>query len=451
MKRVIFLILCLLLLLTVSGCASILEGEVTVIEPYTSHRSEKEDQSEDAPVLESDAAFAQAVQVMLAQEETDAVFRIPLPEDVSAREAELNDVCRSVALDTPLGAYAVYYISCRLTPIVAYCNVQVSITYKREAEDLSDLFTVSSLRYMDSRLQTCLSDFSGSLVFRTSLDELTADYLSDRVSYLFLRAPLNAVTKPDLEVDCYPDATGDRIMELKFLWPYNPSVLADMRGRMISRTDEISGRTGNTDDYIVIQTLITEQNKGATLLSEPVSTISDSAYGFLVSRAGTRLSAALSLKALCDRLNIGCYVVEGWHNGETSWWNIVSCDGKWYHVDPTGARVSPEDGSLLVSDDAMAADQYYWNTENYPACPDDYPLPQEEETVPAPEGTDRTGPEPPDTGPDADDGTVPEDAESEVPSADGDAESEPAPDGGAGEEENNGQEPSEEAEQEETP
>ena len=460
MKRVILPILCLLLLLTASGCGSILEGEVTVIEPYTARYDDKPDESEDTVILHSDEEFAQAVQKMLTQEQTDAVFRIPLPDDVAAREEELMDVCRSVALDTPLGAYAVYYISCRLTPIVSYCNLQVSVTYKREAEAISGLFTVSSLRYMDSRLQTCLSSFSDSLVFRTSLDEITADYLADRISYLFRRSPLEIVAEPGLEVVCYPNTTGERIMELKLDWPYNASVLDDMRGRMISRTDDISGRTGNTDDYSVIQTLIAEQNSGADILEEAVSFLSDSAYGFLVNRSGTQRSAALSLKALCDRLNIGCYVVEGWHNGETAWWNIVSCDGKWYHADPAGVRVSPEDGSLLLSDDAMTADQYFWDVDDYPPCPEGYPLPLEEPVIPAAaestpaEGGETQEPPPPedagepaaaDTEPQPEDvpADVPENTEDETPPEDA-----PAEDGAENEA---GQEPSGESEQEDTP
>ncbi len=455
MKRVFLALLCLLLLLTASGCGSILDGEVTVIEPYASRRSEEPDSSEDTPVLDSNEAFAQAVQYMVAQEKTDAVFRIPLPEDIAAREEELMDVCRSVALETPLGAYAVYYISCRLTPIVAYCNVQVSVTYKREAEDISSLFTVSSLRYMDSRLQSCLTDFNSSLVFRTALDELTADYLADRISYLFRRSPLDAVLEPNLDVVCYPDAVGDRIVELKFLWPYNSTVMDDMRARTIARADDIAGRTGNTDDYGVIQTLITEQNSDATLLPAPSSVISDSVYGFLVTHTGTRRSAALSLKALCDRLNIGCYVVEGWHNGENAWWNIVSCDGKWYHTDPAGVRTAPEDGSLLLSDEAMESDQYFWDAEEYPACPDRYVLPREEGSVPVPRGDD-SGPAPdeaedeaaPSGGTDSSEGeetaVVPDD---QTPAG----ETETGSGNEAGEENESGQIPSDESEQEETP
>ena len=456
MKRVILPILCLLLLLSASGCGSILEGEVSVIEPYAARYDDGQDDSEDAPILTTDAEFAQAVQEMLTQEKTDAVFRIPLPEDTSARETELMDICRSVALETPLGSYAVYYISCRLTPIVAYCNVQVSVTYKREAEDIGDLFTVSSLRYMDSRLQTSLSNFSETLVFRTDLDEITTDYLTERITYLFRRAPLDMVTEPDLDVICYPAPTGDRIMELKFLWPYKPAVLDDMRGRMISRSDEIASRTGNAGDYSVIQTLIVEHSSGALLLPAPSSALTDSAYGYLVTRAGTRKSAALSLKVLCDRLNIGCYVVEGWHNGENAWWNIISCDGKWYHADPTGMRVSPADGSLLLSDEVMIADQYFWDTDAYPACPEGYPLTWQEETGPLPDETEIAGQEAGEAGE-----TAAGPSEGDGAADDG---SGPQPDGGASdeqaapdgttepEEENeNGRQPSDQSEQEEMP
>ena len=453
MKRVILPILCLLLLLTASGCGSILDGEVSYVEPYVVPRADDESGDEDVPVLNSDAEFAQAVQSMLTERKTDAVFRIPLPENVSERETELMDVCRSVALDTPLGAFAVYYITCRLTPIVAYCNVQVAVAYKREAEDIDEMFNVSSLRYMDSRLQSALSTFDGTLVFRTSLDELTDDYLTDRVYYLFRRSPLDAVTEPKPEVTSYPAPVGDRIMEIKLFWPYNAAVLDDMRGRMISRTDEIAGRIGNADDYVVIQTLITELNSGVTLLPAAVSVLSDSAYGFLVTRSGTQKSAALALKALCDRLNIGCYVVEGRHRGEPSWWNVVSCDGKWYHADPTGMKTSPEDGSVLFGDVSMAEDQYYWNAGDCPACPEDYLLPREEGTpassdTPA-DGTDETA-EPPENG----DGQASEaGAEPGVPDENETTTEEPGPDeeSGAGEENETGRETSEEPEKEDTP
>lgn len=444
MKRVILPILCLLLLLGASGYASILEGEVSVIEPYASRRDDPgSDSSEDAPLIASDEDFALAVQNMLAQEKTEAVFRMPLPEDMSAREAELMDLCQSVALETPLGAYAVYYISCRLTPIVAYCNVQVSVTYKREAEDIDSLFTVSSLRYMDSRLRSSLSNFSQELVFRTALDDITEEYLTERITYLFRRAPLDCLLEPELDVVCYPAATGDRIMEVKFLWPYRRAVMEDMRSRTISRADEIAGHTGNTDDYGVIQTLIAEHNNGTTLLPSPVSSLTDSAYGYLVTRSGTRKSAALSLKALCDRLNIGCYVVEGWHGGESAWWNIVSCDGKWYHVDPTGGHVSPADGSPLLSDDVMTAEQYYWDTADYPACPDAYPIAQ------PPSGTEPTPAEIPDE-PAADVSPEPDEGgEADTP-IDQETTEEPAPDGN-GEENGSGQPVSDESQQEETP
>ena len=128
---------------------------------------------------------------------------------------------------------------------------------------------------------------------------------------------------------------------------------------------------------------------------------------------------------------------------------------KWYHADPTGVRTAPEDGSLLLSDEAMASDQYFWDAEEYPACPDRYVLPREEGSVPVPRGDDSVpAPDEPEEETTPPDGTEsPEGEETTVLPDDQTPDGEPETDSGngAGEENESGQIPSDESEQEETP
>ena len=370
MKRFLPLILVILLLLTATGC-SVLEGEVSVIRPYAAADSLTPDRPEEAPILNTDEEFREAVSDMLTAGESLGVFRVPLTGDTEVREQELSDICRDLALNTPLGSFAVYYITCKVTPIVSYYSVQVAVTYKRDTDEIDSLFTVPSPRYLDTRLQSLLRDYGQRLCFHTSLDEITGEHITERIAALITGNPLSIVMSPTVDVSSFPSAAGERIMEITLTWPYNAAVLRDMSTRLVDRADDIISRTAYDDDSSLIASFLTEQILSASIQSEAANPLSDSAYGILIGRTGTQKSTALALKALCDRMGIGCYVVTGWHNGEPSYWNIVSCSGTWYHVVP----VRPLDDSeplFLLGNDSMEKAQYYWDASAYPQCPEDY-------------------------------------------------------------------------------
>ena len=381
MKRSLPLILVVLLLLTVTGC-SVLDGEVSVIRPYAAADSLTPDRPEEAPVLNTDEEFRAAVSDMLTVGESAGVFRVPLTGDTEVREQELSDICREVALHTPLGSFAVYYITCKVTPIVSYYSVQVAVTYKRDTEEIDSLFTVPSPRYLDTRLQSLLRDYGQRLCFHTSLDEITDEYVSERIDALITGNPLTIVMSPTVDVSSFPSAAGERIMEITLTWPYNAAVLRDMSTRLVDRADDIISRTAYDNDSSLIASFLTEQILTSTFQPEAASSLSDSAYGILIGHSGTQKGAALAMKALCDRMGIGCYVVAGWHNGEPSYWNIVSCSGTWYHVVPVSPLDDPEP-LFLLGNDSMEKAQYYWDASAYPQCPEDYA--SSEEAPPPPE------------------------------------------------------------------
>ena len=391
MKRSLPLILVVLLLLTATGC-SVLDGEVSVIRPYAAADSLTPDRPEEAPVLNTDEEFRAAVSDMLTAGESSGVFRVPLTGDTEVREQELSDICRELALNTPLGSFAVYYITCKVTPIVSYYSVQVAVTYKRDTEEIDSLFTVPSPRYLDTRLSSLLRDYGQRLCFHTSLDEITDEYITERIDALITGNPLSIVMSPTVDVSSFPSAAGERIMEITLTWPYNAAVLRDMSTRLVDRADEIISRTAYDDDSSLIASFLSEQILPASIQSEAANSLSDSAYGILIGRTGTQKGAALALKALCDRMGIGCYVVTGWHNGEPSYWNIVSCSGTWYHVVPVRPLDDP-DPLFLLGNDSMEKAQYFWDASAYPQCPEDYvsseeapPPPEEPAVAPTDEG-----------------------------------------------------------------
>lgn len=377
MKRFLLCFLVLAILFSLCGCESVLDGEVAVIQPYSGSPSQSASTApEESVVLNTDEEFKLAVEDMIANGETEALFRIPLSDDTEKREAELSKYCQSIALNTPLGAYAVYYITCKLTPIVSYYNAGISITYKRSTESIQAITHISSARYLGSRLLSSMAACENSLTFFTSMDNLSADFIRSEIQELYWENPLSVAIPPESNISAYPASTGERIVEIEFTWAYTQSVLLDMQTRLLNSVDDIVSHSVDTGDYGLLSSFRDALQKRA-VMQEPASVLSDTAYGVLVGQTGTPLGFSLAFKALCDRLGISCQIVNGLHNGREYYWNLVNCDGNWYHVDSAGDTSALTPDTFLFGDSSMQ-DTYSWATEEYPACPSDYFVSEEE-------------------------------------------------------------------------
>jgi len=384
MNRLLALILSALLLLSLCGCASVLDGEISEIKPYLPSSSQITSGSksdDNTPIITTDDEFVAAVNALLAAGEDSAVFRLPITDNTEEKENELSALCRRIALETPLGSWAVYYITCKLTPIVSYYDAQISISYKRTASEIASLFSAASVRYLDSRLQNALTGFDSSLAFYTSLNDITGDYICSQIQILYDEHPLEAVMLPGIEVSSSPASSGERIMEIVFNWEYPQTILADMQKRAEAQADSIAGQTADTGDANIISAFCTQLMRKAVLIDDG-STLQDTAYSVLVSGSGTKEGFSRAFKALCDRMNIDCRIVNGWRDGEDSTWNLVFCEDAWYHLDISEIASGEDPTDYLSCDDRFLSQRYIWNMDEYPSSPHDYiEIPLSEDSV----------------------------------------------------------------------
>lgn len=87
---------------------------------------------------------------------------------------------------------------------------------------------------------------------------------------------------------------------------------------------------------------------------------------------------AKSMKYLCDKIGLECWVVHGSASSALGSgphaWNIVRIGGYYHHVDVTwdhqysDSELIPNYGYLNLSDEEIARD-HTWNKNNFPACP----------------------------------------------------------------------------------
>lgn len=381
MKKIIFLILALLMMLSVSGCASILDGETVEIKPYEAKNDDKT-ATEDIIELNSAEEFSEALNELVENYEDSAVFNVKGIPDL---ENTLNEICRRYTTEDPLGAYATYYIRCDVTPIVSYDKVSVSIVYKHTKEEIDSLEYVASELYFQQMLRNNLRDYNAGFTFYTSMTMIDLDYIQRVSEELFRKNPGTIATMPKIEVSYYPSNNDRHIVEIDFTYDYTKSILQTMTSSMEFSANSIiakienEGETPQTDiEYL--DKLCNHFYSSTICLIEGYSGIYSTAYELLGNGIGSNESYAMAMKVLCDRLRINCTVVKGTKDGEAHFWNIVTVDGNNYHIDMSTIQKGETAAQKLLSDSVMK-EHYMWDAAGYSTCEQSYPIETAEENL----------------------------------------------------------------------
>ena len=372
-KSILAIALCVLLL---SGCASFLNGEKQSVtkHPYVT-----------APPVSSSAAD---IHVQDYSELMDAVMGlVNLHEDSGTLkiisydgdiESDVMRVCSEARNSTPLGAYVLSDVEGKVTKIVSYFEIKFSFTYRRTKEQADNIITAPSLRYFQSQLLYELSTFSENSAILTSFGgDLTGPVVQQYIKDLYYENPLQILMLPITTVNFYPNTGDERIVELTF-------DLAGDAGTMTVRKANLLSAVNNIAD--VIRSTVGGRSDGETLLAlcqrlmdccvyerSAVSDVSTqnfaaTAYGALVNGSAIGEGYAMAYKALCDALDLECYVVLGTLDGKPHAWNIVQLGGYYYHVDVAMCDENGVDTAFLKSDEEMSAASYEWDRQTAKPC-----------------------------------------------------------------------------------
>lgn len=366
-RKLLSSLLALALMLTCTSCASILDGEVTEITPY--YQTGDTSVSDSAIEVSTYDQFRQEVYNMVENHIDTATFRITT-FDREDLEGSVNEICRELSSSDPLGSYATYYISCQITPIVGYKDVTVSIVYKRDLSDITNISTVSTERYLHVLLESSLTDYVSHCTFYTSLPSVTADYIKEIIHDQYYSSPLNVMIMPDITVTSYPETEGMRIMEVSFVFNnYTQSVLVNMGNNLNDAIQDVISELPDADDYELLSAIYDHMGMYVYTPNTPTR-LSATAYNVMVNRSGDAEGFAMAFKALCDKLLIDCTVVAGKYMGEDHYWNIVTIGDSSYHVDVTSLH--REDATTFLCGDEYMRENYWWDTSTVPTCPADY-------------------------------------------------------------------------------
>ena len=153
---------CLLL----TGCASLLEREYSVVEPHSSKFWESE--AADTLRAENHQDIVNDLLLLIGQHTESATIRLyNLDEDVSVTDL-LNRATTEIQQETPMGAYAVEYITSVIQSQRGYDEVSVQIGYRRTPEQVQAVVNTTTVEALSGLLEAALDEGKPELAVRVS-------------------------------------------------------------------------------------------------------------------------------------------------------------------------------------------------------------------------------------------------------------------------------------------
>ncbi len=371
------LALLLALCLALSGCAAMLEREYALVRPHSQSLTAAEDPS--ALQASSYQELVSAVLYLVTQHTESGSIRLyNYTGDV---EEDLTTACLEVVQKDPLGAFAVDYIKHEVQRIVSYYEADVTITYRRSAEEVAAIQSVTGSSAIKSELRQTLAAFSPETVLRISYFAEDEEYLHSLIAQAYYDTPAAAFGLPQVKLALYPEAGIQRIVEIGLTYPGELEALTARSAALEQAADGLLHQVEDRTPQALYDLLLAHVSaeEGPDL---------NTAYAALTRGQADGEGLALAYKLLCDRAGITCTVVLGREipvpaqaeeptlagqdpqpeptpepfQERPRFWNIVAVPGEGFrHVDCAA-------GLFGLTDIQLAElGGYFWDN-SYPGC-----------------------------------------------------------------------------------
>ena len=202
------LAVCLALCLALSGCA-LLEREYSVVEPHNSRSWEKE---ADTLRAESYQDLVNDLLLLVGQRTEEAVIRLYGQEEGMSVSDAMERAALEVKQETPMGAYAVEYITSSSQAQRSYYEIRVSIRYRRTAEQIRSVVNATSTEALPELLTAALDEGRSELAVRISYFDREQSEVESLLARLRAERGLTE-TDPAWAAFYYPSAEDVGIIE----------------------------------------------------------------------------------------------------------------------------------------------------------------------------------------------------------------------------------------------
>ena len=367
-------ILILAMIVTASGCAAILEGEIS---SENLHSTVPYVRPPEVKIEVSNYEGLKSAMLNLVMEhENNGEIVINSYEEGEVQE-DIDRACHEIMNDDPVGAFAVKEITGLVTRSAPYFEVSISIEYKRTKQQIELVMeneNVSTQRYLRIELLSVMSDYLEEAFFRATMN-ITAEEITEFVKEAYYQNPRMIVMLPVTAVEIFPPDGDDRIYELHFSYGGIPDIMRRYGASLTSSVRRNAVAAGGENDAEILISLaenligacVYDAGTARTTSEHGAQNDAATAYGALVKGSAVGEGFAMAYKALCDELGFDCQVLLGSYNGMVHAWNIVSLYGYYYHIDVAMCAANGIETAFLKTD-ADFSEYYSWDSANTVKC-----------------------------------------------------------------------------------
>lgn len=359
------LFVCLLCLLWLSGC-SMVQNEILSVSPHVEQPTQPSSSSEQSTTIVSNRDELRGAVLSLITNWVEQ-GEILVQEYKGDVQKDLDDAVLYATQEHPDGSYAVDYMQAEFSGDNAQGRISVSSVFRRSAAEITSIVTVADNSAATELIRTALKDYSIALTLRIRNYSET-DFVQ-LIRRLCLENPTEYLALPTLTANVYPKEGAMRILELHFSYPESREQMREklqtVQTTLSSASAYVAAGKTDLDRVQRLSRFLTERVKYVAEETEPTMP----AYSLLHEKTAHSLSFASVFYAECTSAGLRCRIVEGMRNDIPHYWNMVSIDGAYYHVDlQRSIELSLSELQLLYDEDLLS-EGYTWDSTALPFVP----------------------------------------------------------------------------------
>lgn len=209
-RRIIALLLALAMSLPLTGCTLLERGYSSVNRhEYSYYESEEKD------VLQPEnyQDLVNALLVLVDGHAEEGTIWLAADSDIPNPEEAIEQACQEVQRETPMGAYAVEYITYTLSlDDHAYSEIKLSLGYRRTEAQIKGIVHATSISALHTLLAAASENDAEELVVQVSYFKDQAQEVRDIAAQV--EGELRGTEEPTWQVNFYPNESAAGIIEI---------------------------------------------------------------------------------------------------------------------------------------------------------------------------------------------------------------------------------------------
>ena len=356
MKRAIPLILAFCLMLT--GCSGWLNSSYVSVTPH----EEQSGQTDTENVSVSNYEELYGTLKSLVENGTESGIISVAQYDQEKIEEDMQTALAEIRTTDPIAAYAVEDMTFQLGTNAGQSAVAVNISYVHSRTEIRKIQHVEDMEQTVSILSETLDACnSGIVLYVENFEDMDfVQWVSDYAS----GNPDKVMEEPQVTANLYPEEGQARVVELKFSYQNSRESLRLMQTKVSTLFSAAAIYAGDEEDEIedVERYFKLYSFLMGLFQSYELETSITPAYSLLQHGVGDSKAFATVYAAMCEEAGLECIVVTGARSGEAWYWNMICCEGEYYHVD---LWESNQKNDFLTKTDAQMSG-YVWDYSAYP-------------------------------------------------------------------------------------